>query len=111
MGRVFHGGDWLLRGTGNGSGSVGPAFDNRAGQDVGFLYYSAEGASAIATVMASHDATAWLPVLTVTAVTGAVGGTAQIAGFYPYLAAQINALYSGAAGTAMPIIHFTPGAV
>lgn len=101
----------LLSGTGLGSGSVNGIFDNRVANSVGYLYVSAAGASAIVTIVASHNRSAWLPVLTVTAVTGGLGQSAQISAFYPYLAAQINTLHSGAAGTANPLIYWTPGLV
>lgn len=100
---------FILSGTAGGSGARGEVLDTRAGDSFGYLYYSAAGASAILTVQASHDRTAWLPVTTVTAATGAVGGTALLSAFYPYLTVQINALYSGAAGTASVIMHYTPG--
>jgi hypothetical protein len=100
---------FLLSGTAGGSGQRGEVLDTRAGDSYGYLYYSAAGASGIVTVQASHDRTAWLPVTTITAVTGAVGGTALFSAFYPYLTVQINALYSGAAGTANLIVHYTPG--
>jgi uncharacterized protein YfiM (DUF2279 family) len=100
---------FMLSGTGGGSGSNNEILDTRAGDSFGYLYYSAAGASAILTVNASHNQTAWLPVTTFTAVTGAAGGTALFSAFYPYLTVQINALYSGAAGTANVIVHYTPG--
>lgn len=100
---------FMLSGTGAGSGQIGEILDTRAGDSFGYLYYSAAGASAILTVEASHNQTAWLPVTTFTAVTGAAGGTALFSAFYPYLTVRINALYSGAAGTANPIVHYTPG--
>jgi hypothetical protein len=100
---------FMLSGTGGGSGAINEVLDTRAGDSFGYLYYSAAGASAILTVNASHNKTAWLPVTTFTAVTGAAGGTALFSAFYPYLTVQINALYSGAAGTADVIVHYTPG--
>lgn len=105
---VYNGGNFLLSGTANGSGTYGPAFDNRASDPNAYVYYSAAGASAIISLQVSHDRTAWMPLLTLTAITGAIGNTAILSAFYPYYAAQINALYSGAAGTANPIVHFTP---
>ena len=100
---------FLLSGTAGGSGARGEILDTRAGDSYGYLYYSAAGASAIFTLQASHDRTAWMPVATFTATTGAVGGTANLSAFYPYLAVQLNALYSGAAGTASVVVHYTPG--
>lgn len=105
---VYQAGAHLLSGTGAGSGTVNGVYNNRAGGADGYVYYSAAGASAIITLVGSHDASAWLPVATVTAVTGTDGGSLAVSSFYPYLGAQINALYSGAAGTAAPIVHFTP---
>jgi hypothetical protein len=106
---VYIGGGYVLNGTANGSGTRGDVLDTRATKNFAYVYYSAAGASAILTVQASHDRTAWMPVLQVTAVTGAIGNTAQVSAFYPYVTVQINALYSGAAGTANPILHYTPG--
>lgn len=108
---VYNGGGFLISGTANGSGSYGNVIDNRAANSNAYLYYSAAGASALLTVQASHDRTAWMPVQVITAVTGAIGNTASLTVFYPYVTVQINALFSGAAGTANPIVHFTPGAV
>lgn len=100
---------FMLSGTGAGSGQIGEVLDTRRGDSFGYLYYSAAGASAILTVVASHNRTAWMPITTVTATTGVAGGTANFSAFYPYLAVQINALYSGAAGTAAIQVHYTPG--
>jgi hypothetical protein len=100
---------FMLSGTGGGSGAINEILDTRAGDSFGYLYYSAAGASAIMTVLASHNQTAWMPVTTFTAVTGAAGGTALFSAFYPYLTVQLNALYSGAAGTAAVQVHYTPG--
>jgi hypothetical protein len=108
---VFNGGNFLLSGTANGSGTRGPTFDNRASESFGYLYYSAAGASALLSVQVAHDATAWMPFLTLTATTGTIGATAVVSAFYPYYTVQINALFSGAAGTASPVVHFTPGAI
>ena len=99
----------LLNGTAGGSGGRGEILDTRAGDSYGYLYYSAAGASAILTLQASHNQTAWMPVATFTATTGVAGGTALLSAFYPYLTVQINAIYSGAAGTASVLAHYTPG--
>lgn len=100
---------FMLSGTGRGSGQNGEVLDTRRGDSFGYLYYSAAGASAILTVQASHNQTAWFPVTTFTATTGVAGGTALFSAFYPYLTVTVNALYSGAAGTASVIVHYTPG--
>lgn len=99
----------LLSGTAGGSGAIGEVADTRAGDSYGYLYYSAAGASAIMTLEASHNRTAWMPVATFTATTGVAGGTALLSAFYPYLTVRINAIYSGAAGTGTPLVHYTPG--
>jgi hypothetical protein len=100
---------FMLSGTGGGSGAIGEVLDTRKGDSFGYLYHSAAGASAILTVEASHNRTAWLPVTTFTATTGVAGGTALFSAFYPFLTVRINALYSGAAGTANILVHYTPG--
>lgn len=108
MSNVYRGGDFLLSGTAT-SGAVPLPFDNRANANFGHLYYSAAGASAIVNIIASHDATAWGTVLTVTAVTGTPVSTAQVSAFYPYIAARASLIYSGAAGTGQPLVFWTPG--
>lgn len=108
---VYNAAATIMTGTGNGSGQVASAFDNRAGANFGYLYYSAAGASAILNVVASHDQTAWMIAQTVTATTGVAGGTASLTVFYPYIGIRPVALFSGAAGTANLIVHYTPGAI
>jgi hypothetical protein len=79
----------------------------------GYLWYQASGESAIFNLEASHDSTGWLIVATYTA-TATLTGTAQIAGMFPYLRANVTELYTatGAGGTATGVLwaHFTPGA-
>lgn len=105
---VTRGGDFLMSGTAT-SGIIQSVYDNRANSNLGYIYYSAAGASAIVDVLASHDTTAWMVVVSMTAITGAIGNTAQVAAFYPYVAARARLIYSGGAGTGQPLVHFTPG--
>ena len=107
---VYQGGNILLSGTAV-SAQIPNPYDNQANSNFAYLYYSAAGASAIVDILASHNRTAWMPVLTVTAVTGGIGLTAQISAFYPYVAARTNLIYSGAAGTGQPFVYWSPGFV
>ena len=107
---IHHGGGFLLTGSAT-SGTIPNVFDNRGQASYGFLYFSGIGASAIVDVLASYNGTAWMKVMTVTAVAGTVGISALVSAFYPYLGARVTNLYSGAAGTAAPVLHWTPGSI
>lgn len=82
---------------------AGSALDLRGAWPAGFFQFGSISASAVITLQASHDMTAWNNVLTVTATTGAGGrevtGTAQLSAYFPYVRAQMTA-YSGANNTA-----------
>ncbi len=88
------------------------AIDTRACKDYGYLWYQVSGQSAVFTVDASHNLTAWHEVLRRTA-TATETGTAQLQGYYPYMRAQIAKAYTGTGGatsaTATVWLHYTPG--
>lgn len=91
----------------------GSALDMRGAWPAAFFQFGSISASAVLTIQASHDLTAWNNVLTVTATTGAGGlattGTAQISAYYPFVRGQITA-YSGGGNTAT-VWAFYAGAV
>lgn len=89
--------------------STGSAIDCRACRNYGYLVYSGAGASGIFNLEASHDLTAWMVDSTYTATTGVGWGSAQISKYYPYVRANLTTAYSGAAGSASPLIFYAPG--
>lgn len=102
---------WLSSGTGQASAQRPSSIDTRAATTTHFLAFAASGESAIFTLQASvHGNTAdagWFPVGVYTATT--TSATAAVTGYYPYLAAQFNAIFSGGAGTGFPQIFLQPG--
>lgn len=92
-------------GTGN-----RPALDCRATQNYGYLFYKASGHSAIFNIEASHDLTAWMVVATYTA-TATQTGTAQLAGYFPYMRANLVEVYSAAGGSGVLWAFYAPGLV
>lgn len=86
------------------SGYASPAIDTRAAYPATYIMYVAGGSSAVMTIQASHDATGWMPALTVSATT--TTATAQISSYYPYVRAQINACYSAAGGTGSAYLYY-----
>jgi len=90
--------------TGSGNGS---ALDLRAALGQGYVYVATFAASAIYTVQVSHDATAWMTFsagITATTTTA----TAQWSGYFPFMRAQINNLYSGGGNTGSGILFYHP---
>jgi len=84
------------------SGTGGVIADSRAAANYAYITYMA-GVSAVVKVQASHDAVGWMDVATYTAV--ATTGTAQLAGYFPYVRATVNTAYSN--GTAY--LYYAPG--
>lgn len=82
--------------------------DARHCKNFGYLFYQAAGHSAIFSLQASHDQTAWLTIATYTA-TATQTGTAQIAGFYPYIRSTVTECYSAAGGTGTLDVFYAPG--
>lgn len=102
--------NWLLSAiSAEGASS---AMDCRLSRNYGYLYYQASGQSAIFDVHASHNGSAWLTALTVTA-TANFTGTAQIAAFYPYVRVNARKMFTGTGGdtsaTATLWVHYSPG--
>jgi hypothetical protein len=91
---------YLLSGQ-TGSGAGVPA-DTRNAANYAYVTYMA-GVSAVVKLQASHDSTGWMDVATYTAV--ATTGTAQLAGYFPFVRATVNTAYSN--GTAY--LHYAPG--
>lgn len=87
---------------------VQPALDMRSKADYGYLWYQGRGESAIFTLQASHDMTAWMPVATYT-VTASQQATAQISAFYPYLRVAVTNVYSGGGNTGILDVFYAPG--
>ncbi len=90
-----------------GTGNKTP-LDCRATMNYGYLWYQASGHSAIFNIEASHDLTAWMVVATYTA-TATQTGTAQLAGFYPYIRANVVEVYSAAGGSGVLWAFYAPG--
>ena len=90
--------------TGSGNGS---ALDLRAALGQGYVYVATYAASAIYTIQASYDGTAWLNVsanITGTTTTA----TAQVSGYFPFMRAQVNSLYSGGGNTGSGVLVWSP---
>lgn len=89
--------------TASGSGS---AVDARAVPGLAYLHAATYAQSAVWTIQASYDATAWLNVTAFSATT--TTATAQFSGYYPYLRAVPNAIYSAAGGTGSGVLFWHP---
>ena len=98
---------YLLSGTGVASGVGGSALDVRFARNYAYLQYAVPGASALVTVQASVDGAGWMDVQMVTATT--TTGTAQLAGYFPFVRAITNAIYSAGGNTGYPVIYFAGG--
>lgn len=97
---------FLLSGQGTGVSAFGIAMDARGCENYGFLVYNSYSPSAILILQGSHDSTGWMNVLTVTAVPAT--GSAQVAGFFPYVR---GAYSTGWSTTASGNMHYSPGLV
>ena len=85
----------------------GAPLDMRAALGIAYLYVATYAASAIYTIQGSHDSTAWMTVsanITGTTTTA----TAQVSGYFPYMRAQINSLYSGGGNTGSGSLVWSP---
>jgi hypothetical protein len=94
MGVISNPSNYLITGaqaSGNGS-----AIDTRAA-GMQYIHYATYAASALYTLQASFDLTAWMPVAVYTATTAT--GTATGNQYYPYVRAQINSIFSAASPT------------
>lgn len=95
---------FLLSGQGTGVSAFGGVMDTRAMQNYGYLEYASYSPSAILILQASKDTTGWMNVLTVTATP--TTGTAQVAGYFPYLR---GAYSTGWSVTASANMFYAPG--
>ena len=95
---------FLLSGQGTGVSAFGSPMDARASRNYGYLEYASYSPSAILILRGSKDGTGWMNVQTVTATP--TTGTAQVAGFFPYL----QGVYStGWSVTASANMYYAPG--
>jgi hypothetical protein len=108
--------------SGTASEGTGTAIvDARISNGTFLTYWECSGigksalASAVFSILHSHDSTAWTPVATLTASAGTTGqifsATARYAaGPYAYLGVRINEAYSAAeTGTAHLQVYIMPG--
>lgn len=88
----------------------GNALDTRAAANYGYLQHAVPGASAIWQLQASMNGESdWLNIAVYTAV--AASGTAQIAGYWPYLRGRASAIYSGGGNTGALTVVLAMGIV
>lgn len=97
---------FLLSGQGTGVSAFGAAVDTRAARNYGYLEYASYSPSALLILQASKDGVAWMNALIVTATPST--GTAQVAGFYPYVR---GAYSTGWSVTASANLHYSPGLI
>lgn len=95
---------FLLSGIGTGVSAFGGTIDARAARNYGYLEYASYSPSAILILQGSKDGTGWMNVQTVTATP--TTGTAQVAGFFPYLR---GAYSTGWSTTASANMYYAPG--
>lgn len=111
-------GELILSGiSAEGTGTV--TIDCRGSNGVFIRWYSGSaegpagasaGASAIYSLLHSHDQAHWVVLETLTASAGQNGATWFSAGAYAYLRAQVNECYSAAeTGTGAIWVHIQPG--
>lgn len=97
--------NWLVsaeQASGNGS-----AVDARAVPGLAYLYVATYASSALYTIQASHNLTAWMTVsANITATT--TTATAQFSGYYPYLRANVNSIWSGGGNTGSGQLFWHP---
>lgn len=98
---------YLASGQSNSGTGNQPIADTRNAPNYGYLVYAATTPSAIFKIQASHDTTGWLDVATYTATP--TTGTAQQAGYYPYLRAVVNTALGGGGATGSAFVFFAPG--
>lgn len=97
---------FLLSGQGTGVSAFGGTLDTRVSKNYGYLEYASYSPSAILILQGSKDGTGWQNVQTVTATP--TTGTAQVAGYFPYLR---GAYSTGWSPTASANLYYAPGIV
>ena len=89
---------------------AGQTMDCRHALNHGLLTYQASGQSAIFEFQESNIDSGWMTVATYTA-TATQTGTAQLAGFFPYVRCNVTELYTATAtttATAHLWVHWSP---
>jgi hypothetical protein len=98
--------------SGKNTSGLGQGLDMRAYPGAGFVYARASGCSASAAILASYDSAQWQKV-TGFALAADATATAQLDGYYPFMAASVEAAYDNAWGasaiTAAVFINITKG--
>lgn len=95
---------FLLSAQGTGVSASGNPMDTRNAANYGYLEYATFSPSAILLLQVSKDGSAWMEALRVTGTPAT--GTAQIAGYYPY----VRGIYAtGWSVTASANMHYSPG--
>lgn len=95
---------FLLSGQGTGVSAFGAVVDTRIHPNYAYMEYASYSPSAILILQASKDGTGWMNVQTVTATPAT--GTAQVAGYFPY----VRGVYStGWSVTASANLYYAPG--
>ena len=93
---------WLISGTTASGG--GDPMDCRYVRNYAMLTYVTHSPSAILKLQASHDATGWLDILTITGTP--TTAQAQISAFYPFVRGVFSTGYST---TGSAYMHYAPG--
>lgn len=86
--------------------ATGSGVDTRNATNYAYMAYWSHSPSAILRLEVSHDNTGWMLQQTVTAVPGT--GTAQVAGYFPYVRGVITTGYSTSASA---YLFYAPGLI
>jgi hypothetical protein len=89
---------------------TGSGVDCRHTSHFAWLRWCVSGNSAVFSLDASDDAQTWLAALTVTATVGTTGYS-SLAGYFPYVRANVTKVASAAGGSAQVTIFYAPGLV
>ena len=103
-------GGWML--SGQSASGAGASLDTRAAGDRGMLHLACSGAggtgySGVFDFQASHDASGWQTVFTLSA-TATQSALTQVTGYFPYVRGVARILYSAAGGTGTLYAHWSP---
>ena len=97
----------LLANAISAEGLGGVVLDCRHTRNYAYLVHYTPTRSAQFQLQASHDTTGWMIVATYTATS--TSGSAQLAGYYPYVRVNVNELYSGSSETGAVSVFYAPG--
>lgn len=86
---------------------VGNMLDTRLAANYALIQHASTTPSAVIKLQASVDGNEWLDVATYTATT--TTGTAQIAGYYPYVRGIVNSAFGNAGNTGSASFFYAPG--